>query len=70
MPEQLVDAVGGIDDDRLAGLPVAHQVDEVDHLAGHLVVGGEVPAGQQLAEVEAVGSGSCGSAETSVTAPL
>ena len=34
--------------------PVADQVDEVDHLPGDRVAGGEVPAGQQLAEVEAV----------------
>ena len=58
--EQLVDAVGGVDDHRLAGLPVSDQVDEVDHLPGHLVVGGEVPPGQQLAEVEAVGGGGVG----------
>ena len=66
--QQVIDPVGGVDDHRLAGLAVAHQVDEVDHLAGHLVVGGEVPTGQQLAEVEPVGSG-VGS-EASVTPPL
>ena len=56
--QELVDPVGRVDDHRLAGHPVPHQVDEVDHLAGHLVVDGEVPAGQQLAEVQAVGVGS------------
>ena len=48
------DVVGGVDDHRLARLAVADQVDEVDHLAGHRVGPGEVPPGEQLAEVEAV----------------
>ena len=43
--EQVIDAVGGVDDHRLACLSVPHQVDEVDHLLGNLVVGGEVPPG-------------------------
>ena len=43
-----------VDDQRLAGLPVADEVHEVHHLAGDRVVGGEVAAGEQLAEVEAV----------------
>ena len=70
MAEQVVDPVGGIDDHRLPGGAVADQVDEVDHLAGHLVVGGEVPAGQQLAEVQAVGPAAAVSVEASVTPPL
>ena len=32
--EQLADRVGGVDDDGLAGLAVADEVHEVDHLAG------------------------------------
>ena len=55
--QQVVDPIGGVDDHRLAGLAVPHQVDEVDHLTGDLVAGGEVAAGQQLAEVEPVGTG-------------
>ena len=51
--EDALGVVGGVDHDRLARLAVADQVDEVDHLAGHRVVGGDVAAGEQLAEVEA-----------------
>ena len=47
-------AVRRVDDQRLARLAVADEVDEVDHLVGDLVVGGEVAAGEQLAEVEAI----------------
>ena len=46
------DVVGRVDDHRLAGLAVADQVDEVDHLAGQRVVAGDVAPGEQLAEVE------------------
>jgi hypothetical protein len=53
-PEQLVDAVGGVDDQCLPGLPVADQVDEVRHLPGDLIVHGEVLPGQQLAKVQTV----------------
>ena len=52
--DQLAHAVRRVDDERLAGLAVADEVDEVDHLAGDLVVGREVAAREQLAEVEAV----------------
>ena len=44
--DELGRAVRGIDRDRVAGLAVADEVDEVDHLARDLVVGGEVAAGQ------------------------
>ncbi len=54
-PEEVVHAVCRVDDDRLPGLPVAHQVDEVDHLTGHRIAGREVPAREELAEVQAVG---------------
>ncbi len=53
-PNRLVDTVGRVDHQRLARRTVPDQVDEVDHLAGDLVVGREVAAGQQLPEVEAV----------------
>ncbi len=49
-----VDVVGGVDQHRLAALTIADRVDEVDHLLSHLVVGGEVAARKQLAEVEAI----------------
>ncbi len=55
--EEIVDGVGRVDDHRLAGRPVADQVDEVDHLPGELVTNGEVAAGQQLPEVQAVAVG-------------
>ena len=48
------DVVGRVDDDRLARVPVADQVHEVDHLLCHPVGGAEVAAGQQLPEVEPV----------------
>ncbi len=51
---QLAHAVRRVDDERLTGLPVADEVDEVHHLAGDLVVDGEVATGEQLAEVEAI----------------
>ena len=40
--EQGLRVVGRVDDHRLAGLAVADQVDEVDHLLGDEVVLGEV----------------------------
>ena len=52
--EQVLHRVGGVDRHRLAGLAVADEVDEVDHLAGHHVALGEVATGQQLAEIQAV----------------
>ena len=52
--DELAHAVGRIDDQRLAGLPVPDQVDEVHHLLGDLVVDREVAAGEELTEVEAV----------------
>ena len=54
MLDQLADGVRGVDDERLARLAVADEVHEVDHLAGDRVVGGEVAAGEQLAEVQAI----------------
>ena len=54
--EDAVDVIGRVNHYGLAGLPITDEVDEVDHLAGHRILGGEVPAGQELAEVEALGS--------------
>ena len=50
--DQLVDAIGRVDRDRLTRRPVAEQVHEVDHLAGDRVAGREVAAREQLPEVE------------------
>jgi fatty acid desaturase len=55
-----VDVVGGVDGDGLAGLAIADEVDEVDHLAGQRIVLGDVATGEQLAEVEATGGGGVG----------
>ena len=52
--EQIAGGVGGVDHHRLAGLAVTDEVGEVAHLLGDHVAGGEVAAGQQLPEVEAV----------------
>ena len=52
--DELVDAVGGIDQHGLAGLAVADEVDEVDHLLGDPVGAREVAPGEQLAEVQAI----------------
>ena len=52
--EQVLHGVGGVDRHRLAGLAVADQIDEVDHLAGHHVALGEVATGEQLPEIEPV----------------
>jgi len=54
--KQVVDAIGGIDDHRLPRLPVTHQVDEIHHLAGHVVIGGKITTSQKLAEIEPVRS--------------
>jgi hypothetical protein len=50
--DEIGDRIGGIDDEGLARGPVTDEVGEVDHLTGHLVVGGEVPPGEELSEVE------------------
>ena len=50
--EQLVDRVRRIDEQALAGRPVADQVGEVDHLRGDRVTDREVAPRQQLAEVQ------------------
>ena len=52
--EQLAHAVRRVDGDRVAGLAVADDVDEVHHLLRDLIRRREVAAGEQLAEVEAV----------------
>lgn len=52
--DQRVGVVRRIDDDGLTRLPISDQIRKVDHLLGHRVVGGEVPTGEQLPEVEAV----------------
>lgn len=46
--------VGRVDHHRVAGLAITDQVGEVAHLGGDRVARGEVPAGEQLAEVQAV----------------
>ena len=52
--DELAYAVGRVDRDRLAGFAVTDHVDEVHHLLCDLIVGGEVAAGEQLTEVQAV----------------
>ena len=52
--DEVVDAVGRIDDDAFAGPTVADQVNEVGHLRGQRIARGEVVAREQLAEVEVV----------------
>ena len=58
--DDLLRCVRRVDGHRVAGLAIADQVDEVDHLAGQLVGGCEVAARQQLAEVQAVAHVSSG----------
>ena len=53
--DDVVDGVRRVDEQALARLPVADGVDEVDHLRGHGIADGEVAAGQELAEVQALG---------------
>ena len=55
--EQVVDGVGRVDEDALAGRPVADGVHEVDHLGGERVVDGEVATAEQLAEVQPILAG-------------
>lgn len=52
--EDAGDVVGRIDDHRLTGLAITDEVDEVHHLLGQRIGEGDVTAGQQLAEVQAV----------------
>ena len=52
--QDVVDVVGRVDDHGFTGLAVADEVGEVDHLPGHLVALGDVPARQQLAEIQAI----------------
>ena len=61
--------VRGVDDERLALLAVADEVREVDHLPGDRVVGGEVAAGEQLAEVQAIVRSWWGSVECAFDPP-
>ena len=52
--------VGRIDGHRLARLAIANEIDEIDHLAGQGIVGGNVTPSEQLAEIEAIGCGGVG----------
>ena len=54
--DERVDVVGRVDQYALALLAVADGVDEVHHLLRDGVVGGEVATGEQLTEVEAIGT--------------
>ena len=54
---ELVDAVRRVNHDTLAARVVADDGDEAHHLASDGIVGGEVAAGEQLLEHEAVGHG-------------
>ena len=52
--DELAHRVRGVYHQGLAGLPVADQVGEVDHLPGDRVLTREVATGEELAEVEAL----------------
>ena len=52
--DDVADRVGRVDEHALAGRAVADRVDEVDHLLGEHVAHCEIPAGQQLTEVQAI----------------
>ena len=56
--------VGGIDHEAFPGGTVADEVGEVDHLAGHGVVVGEVASAEQLAEIQTVVGGSAHAGHT------
>ena len=55
--EQVGHGIGRIDENALAGAPVADDVHEVDHLGGERIVDREVATAQQLAEVQTVVAG-------------
>jgi fatty acid desaturase/predicted Zn-dependent protease with MMP-like domain len=55
-----VDVVGGIDGDRLTGLAITDQIDEVHHLPRQRIVLGDVASGEQLTEIQTAGSGGIG----------
>lgn len=48
------DVIGRVHQQAFAGLTIADNVHEVDHLAGELVVDAEVPSGEQLPKVQAI----------------
>ena len=52
--EQIAGGIGRVDHHGVAGLAITDEVGEVAHLLGHDVAGGEIPAGEQLAEVQTV----------------
>ncbi len=52
--KQIGDGVGRVDEHAMANRSIADGVDEVDHLAGERIVGGEVATAQQLAEVQPI----------------
>ncbi len=52
--DQRVGVVGGVDHDGFARRSIADEVAEVDHLLGNRVGRGEIPAGEQLSEVETI----------------
>jgi cytochrome P450 len=52
--------VGRIDGHGLTCLAITNEIDEIDHLAGQGIVGGNVTPSEQLAEIEAIGCGGIG----------
>lgn len=54
---QVVDRVGRIDHDASTTSTVADEIDEIGHLTGEGITGGEVDAGLELAEVERIAHG-------------
>lgn len=50
--QQILDCIRRIDHEALAGRAIADQIDEIGHLAGQRIAGGEVHPGLELAEVQ------------------
>ena len=55
--DELTHPVRRVDGERVARLPVADEVHEVDHLLGDQIVTREIAPREQLTEIQAVGHG-------------
>lgn len=52
--DEFIHCVGGIDDEALLRDSISDQIDEVHHLRGDGIPGGEVHSGEKLTEVEPI----------------
>ena len=52
--QNVVDCIGGVNDYTFARVSIANQIDEIHHLVGQGVVGGKVPATQELSKIKSV----------------